>query len=279
MNIKSPASTIQLSPKTTKSLRSISHLPGITASYLILLCIYISLSTGCATQNITTQGINDYGVDQKTHSAITPAHRYNWWGARHNQVLDRVKQGNVDLILVGDSITHGWEKSGKKMWDKYYAPRNAVNMGFGGDRTQHVLWRFDHGEIDGISPKLAVLMIGTNNSNGQDNTAEEIADGIKLVCATMRAKLPETKILILAIFPRGAKPSPQRQKNDTASKLASQIADNDMIYYLNINDKFLQKDGTLTKEIMPDLLHPKEKGYKIWAQAIEPTVVRLMGEK
>ena len=177
------------------------------------------------------------------------------------------------------TITHGFDNAGKEMWDKYYAPRKAVNMGFGGDRTQHVLWRFDHGAIDGISPKLAILMIGTNNSNGEDNTAEEIADGIKAICAEMRAKLPKTKILMLAIFPRGEKPSPQREKNAQASLLASQIADNDMIYYLDINHEFLEADGTLSKEIMPDLLHPKEKGYKIWAEAIEPTVAKLMDEE
>ncbi len=272
---KLSASTTELFCNMAKSLRSISLLPGFTLLSLILLGMYISISGGCA----TTQNIDDYGLSEKSHTAVVPAHRYNWWGARHLGVLDRLKQGNVDLIFVGDSITHGWEKSGKEIWDKYYAPRNAVNMGFGGDRTQHVLWRFDHGEIDGISPKLAVLMIGTNNSNKKDNTAEEIADGIKLICARMREKLPNTKILILSIFPRGEKPSPQRQKNATASKLASQIADNDMIYYLNINEKFLQKDGTLSKKIMPDLLHPKEKGYKIWAEAIEPTVARLMDEK
>ncbi|MBN2376411.1 MAG: hypothetical protein JXD22_08420 [Sedimentisphaerales bacterium] len=213
----------------------------------------------------------------KEHSAVISAHRHNWWSARHEQVLDQIK-GKVDLIFVGDSITHGWEKAGKELWDKYYAPRNAVNMGFSGDRTQHVLWRFEHGEIDGISPKLAILMIGTNNSNKQDNTAEEIADGIKAICAQMRWKLPKTKILILSIFPRGEKPSPQREKNAKASELAAQIADNDMIYYLNINDKFLEADGTLSTDIMPDLLHPNEKGYKIWAEAIEPTVAKLMGE-
>jgi len=95
----------------------------------------------------------------------------------------------------------------------------------------------------------------------------------------MRYKLPQTKILILGIFPRGATPSPQREKNAKASELASQIADNDMIYCLNINDHFLEADGTLSEEIMPDLLHPQEKGYKIWAEAIEPTVAELMGEK
>ena len=215
----------------------------------------------------------------KTHSAVTADHRFNWWGKRHYEVLDQVADGDVDLIMVGDSITHSWENSGKAMWAKYYAPRNAVNVGFSGDRTQHVLWRFDHGEIDGISPKLAVLMIGTNNSNGEDNTAEEIADGIKAICAEMRAKLPKTKILILAIFPRGEGPSPQREKNAKASKLASQIADGNKVFCLDINDKFLEDDGTLPKDIMPDLLHPNKKGYEIWAEAMEPTIQKLMGKK
>jgi lysophospholipase L1-like esterase len=137
---------------------------------------------------------------------------------------------------------------------------------------------------------LAVLMIGTNNSNGEDNTAEEIADGIKAICAEMRAKLPKTKILILAIFPRGdaeqrkvkgqgAVFNDQWAKNNEASKLASEIADGKKIFYLDINDKFLEDDGTLPKEIMPDLLHPNKKGYIIWAEAMEPTIQKLMGEK
>ena len=254
---------------------------------LLALCLAMSVFTGC----LETQKTDPYGLADKTHSAVTPADRANvdWWMPRHEQVLEQVAQGNVDLIMVGDSITHGWEKSGKEMWQQYYAPRNAVNMGFGGDRTQHVLWRFDHGEIDGISPKLAVLMIGTNNSNRDDNTAEEIADGIKAICDEMRSKLPKTKILILAIFPRGdaeqrkvkgqgAVFNDQWAKNNEASKLASEIADNKMIYYLDINTAFLDENGVLTREIMPDLLHPKEKGYKIWAEAIEPTVKKLMDE-
>lgn len=252
-------------------------------SGLIILSILISVIVGCA----ETQKADLYGLAGKSHAAVAPVQRREvesiakWWIPRHEQVLDRVRHGNVDMIFVGDSITHGWEKPGvgKELWDMYYGPRNAVNMGFGGDGTQHVLWRLDNGEIDGISPKLAVLMIGTNNSNGQSYTAEEISDGIKAICGRMRHKLPKTKILILGIFPRGATPSPQRQKNAEASELASQIADNDMVYYLNINDRFLEADGTLSKDIMPDLLHLSKKGYRIWAQAIEPTVAKLMGEK
>ena len=255
---------------------------------LVVLALMTAVFAGC----LETQKSDVYGLAGKTHSAVTPADRAekDGWMPRHEAILERVAQGNVDLIMVGDSITHGWENKGKAVWDEYYAGRNAVNMGFGGDRTQHVLWRFDHGEIDGIHPELAVLMIGTNNSNRQDNTAEEIADGIKAICAEIRATLPKTKILILAIFPRGgvqqrkaknqgATMNPQWAKNNKASELASQIADGKHIFYLDINDAFLDESGVLSRDIMPDLLHPNETGYKIWAEAMEPTVKKLMDEK
>ncbi len=231
------------------------------------------------------------GLSQQPHEAVTPTDRANieWWLPRHAQVLERVRQGEVDLIMLGDSITHGWERTASELWNQYYAPRNAVNMGFGGDRTQHVLWRLQNGEVDNISPKLAVLLIGTNNSN--DDSAEEIAAGIKAICAEIRSRLPQTKILVLAIFPRamgnreqrelidrGASYNDQWAKNDKANALVSEIADNQSIFFRDINQRFLDEDGVLTREIMPDLLHLSEDGYRIWAEAIEPVVQDLMGE-
>jgi beta-glucosidase len=244
-------------------------------SFLLHLIAATVLLTGCD----KTPKVVDYGLEGKTHSAVKAKDRMDWWGRRHHRILNRIAKGDVDMIFVGDSITYNFDHAGKEMWDKYYAPRNAVNMGINGDRTQHVLWRLRHGAIDGIDPKLAVLMIGSNNSHNNDNTAEEIADGIKAICAEMRTKMPKTKILILAIFPLEEKPSTTREKSDKASLLASQIADNDMIHYLNINQKFLTPDGVLSKDIMPDFCHPNEKGYKIWAEAIEPKIAELMGEK
>ena len=120
-------------------------------------------------------------------------------------------------------------------------------------------------------------MIGTNNS--YINPAEEISDGIKVICKILRTKLPKTKILLMAIFPRGQEPSPQRETNDNASEIASKIADGKMIHYININDRFLKEDGTLPKKIMPDYIHLSLKGYKIWAEAIESKLAELMGEK
>jgi beta-glucosidase len=216
-----------------------------------------------------------------SHKAVTPVPRpeVKSWMPRHQAVLDRVAQGNVDLLMIGDSITHGWEMSGKPVWDKYYAPRNAVNMGFGGDRTENVLWRLENGEIDNIHPKLAVLLIGTNNSNGNSHTPEQIADGIKAIVCMLRTKLPETKVLILAILPRGdASAVAQRAKNAKASELAAQMADGKMIFFLDINKALLNEEGELTRDVMPDLLHPQEKGRKLWAEAMEPTIAKLMGE-
>jgi beta-glucosidase len=232
--------------------------------------------------------------------------------AKHEKINERAKQGDVDLLFIGDSITEGWSGRGKEVWEKYYGNRKAMNAGVGGDRTQHVLWRLDNGNIDGIHPKLAVIMIGTNNSNGNDNTAGEIADGIKAIVKEVHDKLPDTKILLLGIFPRGAikdsqiekqltdaakkknqeasvtpdkiaqardRAMAQRKKNAEANQLASKIADNKTIFYLDIGEKFLETDGTLPDDIMPDYLHPNAKGYEIWAEAIEPKVAELLGEK
>jgi len=246
---------------------------------IFVLTLTGAILTGCVSQ----QELAFKSIEGKDHSAVTPVKQtvdwaVEWWGPRHDAVNERLRKGNIDLLFIGDSITHGWENVGKEIWGAYYAPRNAVNMGFSGDRTQHVLWRLDHSDMEGICPKLAVLMIGTNNSNGNDNTAEEIADGIIAICQRLRTKLPNTKILLLAIFPRDPKLSAQRQKNATANLLASRIADGKMIYYLDINSSFLTEDGILSEDIMPDYLHPNKAGYKIWAEAIEPKVAQLMGE-
>ncbi len=208
----------------------------------------------------------------------TPADRADaWWQQRQQGFNDRIKKGNVDLIFLGDSITHGWEGQ-TGIWNQFYGKRNAVNLGIGGDGTQHVLWRLDHGNIDGISPKLAVLMIGTNNAGS--NQPEQNAAGIKAIVDKLRAKLPQTKVLILAIFPRGADNNDGARKvNAKVNEIIAKLADNQNVFYLDIGPKFVAADGTLSKEIMPDLLHLSAKGYTIWAETTEPTVAKLMGEK
>ncbi|MBC2592888.1 GDSL family lipase [Ruficoccus amylovorans] len=257
----------------------------------LLKSFILSLSLLSAGSGLSLGQSDPCAVEIGSHTAVTPVGRpdVSWWMPRHEAVLERVAEGDVDLIMIGDSITHGWEKSGKATWDEYYAPRNAVNMGFSGDRTEHVLWRLQNGEIDNIDPKLAVLMIGTNNSGGNQYSAEQIADGIKAIVCTLRTELPDTKVLILAIFPRGdaaqrkdetkgASYNEMWAKNAKASELVSQLADDKMIFFLDINDAFLDENGVLPREVMPDLLHPREKGYQIWAEAMEPSISALMLE-
>jgi lysophospholipase L1-like esterase len=219
-------------------------------------------------------------------AAVVPAPRKGNWMQRHDAINARVKQGNVDMIFVGDSITQGWEGKGKDVWDKYYGKRNAANLGISGDQTQHVLWRLENGNIDGISPNLAVIMIGTNNA-GAKQSAEDVVAGVTAIVEKLREKLPQTKLLLLAIFPRGAADNdPKREDkmkfNETnikANEIIAKLADGKMIFFMDINDKFLDADHKLPKEIMPDYLHPNAKGYEIWAEVIEPTVAKLMGEK
>lgn len=236
---------------------------------LVLLAgLAISLSTVAAAQEKTAP----------TNDAVVPVPRDGGWTKRHESFNERVKQGNVDLVFIGDSITQGWEGAGKGVWAEFYAKRNAVNLGIGGDRTQHVLWRLDHGNIDGISPKLAVLMIGTNNSG--TNTSEQIAEGVKAIVEKLQARLPKTKVLILAIFPRGTDSNDTKRKvNEGANAVIAKLADDKQVFYLDIGKQFLAEDGTLGKEVMPDLLHLNEKSYRTWAESIEPKVKELMGEQ
>jgi len=204
-----------------------------------------------------------------------------WWMPRHRDKLsEKAKMERVDLLMIGDSIMHGWEGRGKKVWDTYYAKRNALNLGFSGDRTEQVIWRLQHGEVAGIAPKLAVLMIGTNNAGHRQDPPEQTAAGIRCILTELRKRLPNTKVLVLAIFPRGKDNNdPLRKLNEATNKIITTYADGKHIFYLDIGAKFLNADGALPKEITPDLLHPNDKGYEIWARAIEPKVKELMGSK
>jgi len=243
---------------------------SVIASVGIVLCSVVL--SGCATFQAADV--------VKTHSAVTPVPvERNKWVERHESFNARAQQGDVDLIFIGDSITHGWEHNGKEVWDKYYGDRKAMNLGISGDRTQHVIWRLQNGNIDGISPKAAVLMIGTNNSGGNGNPPEEIADGITAIVNLLREKLPETKVLILAIFPRGDTPCARRDRVAQASEMVRGLADGKMVHYMDIGKHFVHADGTITKDIMPDYLHLTPLGYKIWAIAIESKLRELLGEK
>jgi lysophospholipase L1-like esterase len=213
----------------------------------------------------------------RTNAAIVPVPRTGGATKRQSVVLQRAKDnpGKCDIVFIGDSITQGWEGAGKNVWTNYYSKRKCLNFGVGGDRTQHVLWRFENGQLDGLQPKAAVLMIGTNNSNKDDNTEAEILEGVTAIVQQLRQRLPETKVLVLGIFPRGSTFSTQRGKILQVNQALAKLADGKMVHYLDFGSQLIEADGSISKKVMPDALHLSEAGYELWAKAIEPKLKEL----
>ena len=180
-----------------------------------------------------------------------------------------------------DSITEAWEHEGegKAIWERYYTPRQALNLGIGGDQTQHVLWRIENGNLAGLRPKVIVLLIGTNNSSTDTSCVAPIAEGVCAIVRHLREKLPDTKILLMAILPRGEYPNSQRGNILQANEIIAHFADGQHVYWLDIGSRFVRDDGTISREIMPDFLHLSECGYGIWAAAMENTLSGILGDK
>jgi beta-glucosidase len=224
----------------------------------------------------------DYRTANVTPSPLNESWSLDWWMKRHEAKLAEIARRKAagertELVFIGDSITHHWEEQQPELWKQFYGKYNALDLGYGGDRTENVLWRLQHGEIDGIDPKVAVLMIGTNNTGFRQEAPELLYTGIKRDVEEIRKRLPHAKILLLAIFPRGEKPDDNlRVINEKVNAMLPKLADGKHVFFLNMNKAFLAPDGTLSKDIMPDLLHPNAEGYKIWQREMQPELDRLM---
>jgi lysophospholipase L1-like esterase len=228
---------------------------------------------------------------QPDNPATKPAERKDKGSvARHERFVKIAKAGGVDVLFLGDSITQGWEGAGKDVWAEKFAPLKAANFGIGGDKTEHVLWRITEGkELEGIDPKVVVLMIGTNNAGTNPaggHTAEQIAEGVKSIVTELRKQKPKVKVLLLGVFPRSGPGVPKDDKVCPADKLQPKIKainerlakldDGKSVKYLDIGEKFLTEGGGLSREVMPDLLHLSRRGYEIWAGAIEKPLAELL---
>ena len=213
---------------------------------------------------------------------------YNWY-ERHEQVRKLIAKQPVDLVFIGDSITHmfgGAPRSnivhGDTVWDAHYGGLDVVNMGFGWDRTQNVLWRLEHGELEGIQPKAAVLLIGTNNltgtGNARENTPAESAEGIERICETIHTKAPKCGIVLLGVLPR----SPERfiKPIREINRLISRLDEKDYITFMDIGLKLADDRGLPRKEYMfGDGVHPNENGYRVWAESMDSTLKKLLSGK
>jgi len=211
----------------------------------------------------------------------------------HESFLARGKAGPIDVLFLGDSITAGWANAARThIWESFYGKNQPANFGIGGDQTQHVIWRIENGELDGIKPKVTVLMLGTNNTSAapSGHTAAEIAAADKKIVELIRAKIPGTKVLLLAIFPRGARKNPQGVITDSAITDAARrtevinavnvelakLDDGKNVRYLDINASFVGQDGKIPFAIMPDQLHPNTAGYQLWADAMKPLLTEML---
>ena len=219
-------------------------------------------------------------TDWIIYPATEPVPRFQrpGWPERHERYAARAAAGPIDLLFLGDSITQRWEQA-PEVWDQFYGHRRAVAMGIDNDGTQQLLWRLDHANLEGVSPKLVVLLIGINNIGNDGVEAEELNEGITAVLAKIREKCPAARVLILGILPYGQSLHPGRPETiaETNARLA-RLADGERVHFLDIGACFLLSDGAVDWTLLHDGVHPSPAGYEVFAQAIEGKVSELLEE-
>lgn len=204
---------------------------------------------------------------------------HQWWLDRHQEKRLEVSARceSTQLVFLGDSITHAWEDIGLPIWQQHYGDYQALNLGYAGDRTENVLWRIQNGELDGLSPKLVVLLIGTNNIGHRQDPPEYTALGIQAILSNITSKLPDSKILLLAIFPRGKHAQDKlRILVNQTNQLLEEFADNEQVFWLDLGKHFLNEHGEIDKSVMDDYLHPNPSQYSVWAEAMSSSIETLL---
>jgi beta-glucosidase len=223
----------------------------------------------------------DYRSESLTPTPLLESWAMSWWMPRHQKKLQEFAQQReaglpVELVFIGDSITQGWENEGRGAWARDFAPLKAINLGFGGDKTENVLWRLQHGELDGMRAKVVVLMIGTNNTGDRQEDPRSTAAAIRRLIDEIQQRQPAAKVLLLAIYPREEKPGPMRAINTRVNELIAKFADERRVFFLDINPHLTNSDGSLSPDLLPDWLHLSPMGYDIVARQISPTVDKLL---
>lgn len=250
----------------------VSHLFAV----MLLAMVLTACMSGCSRER-GRRGEPLVLINPRPVVATTPA-VHEGTEARHARFNAISKEGSAELVFLGDSITEAWEYEGAEAWEKYYGRatgRHAANFGIGGDRTEHVLWRLENGNFDGLSPKLIVVMIGTNNAGHRKDPAEDTARGVVAILNRLREKCPTSKILVLGIFPRGDKlDDPNRVLNEQVNvRVRDEIRGvSARVCYRDIGAIFLDGNGLPRRDLMPDLLHLSPEAYELWAKAIEKDV-------
>jgi lysophospholipase L1-like esterase len=209
------------------------------------------------------------GAEPKVNTAAVPTNRGT--DEYHQALNAQAAKGDIDLLFVGDSITMAWKSDGRGTWDERFAPRKAANFGLGGDKTEHVLWRLQNGNLEGIKPRVVVLLIGTNNVGRI--SSEDLAGGITAIVQEINTRLPEAKVLLMGLFPRGETPEhPHRIQVKEVNAMISKLDDGKRVFFTDIGSQMMLTDGNINREFLPDLLHLSGVGYKLWADSIQPKI-------
>lgn len=233
-------------------------------------------------QGKPTTACPDYRTQSVTPEPLQESWATDWWLPRHEAKLAEIRAHReagrrVDLVFLGDSITQGWENEGKAAWAAHFARHHAVALGFGGDRTENLLWRLQHGELDGMAPRAIVLMIGTNNTGDRLEDPALTVAGIRRNLEEIRLRQPQARVLLLALFPRDEQPDGLlRRHNARVNALLPQLADGKQVVFLDIGAALTQPDGTLSRDILPDALHLSPRGYEIWARSLDASLPELL---
>jgi lysophospholipase L1-like esterase len=211
---------------------------------------------------------------------IQPTPKAGEWKQDHERFVALAAKGGIDVLFLGDSITARWANAGRDVWQKNYAPLKAANFGIGGDKVENLLWRVQNGELEGVKPKVVVLLAGVNNSWGcprdqQETRGQYIAEGLTQIVKTIRAKCPDAKVLVLAMFPLDDGRAPcVKLANETIAKLD----DGKTVRYLDIGPQLTDASGNARKEYLADNVHLSAKGYEVWASAMAPMLGELLGQ-
>ncbi len=242
-------------------------------------------STNTKNSKCNNQKESCCSVKTSCNTAVIPTDKLKteWWAMRHQQVIDSVRHTNPQLVLLGNSILHSLDyKDRNETWDKYLIQYNAANLGFSADRTENVIWRINNGEIDNMNPKVILLLIGTNNTNGNSfasiNNSKELEEATWEICQIIRKKLPDTQILLLGILPFGKRrPNYRDGVNQCVTQLVSKFPNKDNnIHFVDIGNIYLNDNNKIMKDLMPDFLHPNAKGHLLMFKTLQPYIENLM---
>ncbi|MEI8246771.1 MAG: GDSL-type esterase/lipase family protein [Lentisphaerota bacterium] len=265
-------------------MQSVNSFKTRVCQFLAAAGIFTALSSGFA-QDAAQDAAKDagdwewskYGIVKTSNPAGIPAPRNEDWAVGCHKT-NMAGKANLQVLFLGDSICHQFQhQGGAKVWSEFCAPLGAFAFAVPGDKTQNVLWRITAGgELDEINPKVLVILIGINNLYGTSDSAEDVAKGITAIVNYARTKLPDTKILLLGVFPCFSVDSPGTVKAQAANAIIAKLHDGKQVFFLDIGDRFIEPDKTISKEKLKDGLHPTEKGYRIWAESMRPYLDDLL---